>query len=139
MKFRHNKSKPLRRLIEIKIYTALATLFWLIRQFVIPNPFEALGEGLTIIIGESPLLLSPELLNWIADPIIASLTFLIVGLYYISGTAPAVGSILYMVFYVIHIGLLYLLLSIYPTIWLMILIALLYIAIHITLVIRFKI
>lgn len=91
------------------------------------------------MIGEAPVLLTPEILNWIADPIIATLTFLIVGLYYISGTAPALGSILYMLFYAIHIGLLYLLLSIYPTIWLMILIALLYLAIHIALVIRFKI
>lgn len=139
MKFPHNKFYQLRRLIEIKIYSALATIFWLVRQIAIPNPFEALGDGLTIMIDESPLLLTPEILNWIADPIIASLTFLIVGLYYISGTAPALGSILYMLFYAIHIGLLYLLLSIYPTIWLMILISLLYLAIHIALVIRFKI
>lgn len=83
-------------------------------------------------------MLSPELLNWIADPIIASLTFLIVGLYYISGTAPAIGSILYMVFYVIHIGLLYLLLSIYPITWLMILIVALYITSHIVIVIKFR-
>ena len=125
----------LRRITKIKIYSALATIFWLVRQFAIPNPFEALGEGLTITIGEAPLLLPPELLNWIADPIIAAITFAVVGLYYIKGSEPALGSILYMVFYAVHIGLLYLLLNIYPIIWLMIVVAVIYIALHITILV----
>ena len=121
----------MRRIIEIKIYSALATIFWLVRQFVIPNPFEALGDGITIMIGEAPLLLTPEILNWIADPIIAAITFGVVGLYYIKGSEPALGSILYMVFYAVHIGLLYLMLSVYPIVWLMVLIGLAYIGLHI--------
>ena len=121
---------------KMKIYATIATIFWIIRQYAIPNPFEALGDGITIMLADSPFLLSPETLNWIADPIISGVTFLIVGLYYISGSAPTVGSILYMVFYAIHIGLLYLLLSIYPTVWLIALIVILYIAIHIALVIK---
>ncbi len=84
------------------------------------------------MIGESPLVLSPEILNWIADPIIFAITFGVVGLYYISGSAPALGSFLYMFFYCVHIAGLYLLLSIYPTVWLMILIVGVYIALHIT-------
>lgn len=122
----------------MKIYATIATIFWIIRQYTIPNPFEALGDGITIMFADSPFLLSPEILNWIADPIISGVTFLIVGLYYISGSAPTVGSILYMVFYTIHIGLLYLLLSIYPLFWLMIVIVLLYIMIHILLTIKIK-
>ena len=121
----------LRRITKIKIYSALAIIFWFVRQFAIPNPFEALGEGLTIAIGEAPLLLTPELLNWIADPIIAAITFAVVGLYYIKGSEPALGSILYMFFYAVHIGLLYLLLSIYPIVWLMVLIGVIYIGLHI--------
>lgn len=78
-----------------------------------------------------PLLLTPEILNWIADPIIAAITFGVVGLYYLKGSAPALGSILYMVFYAVHIGLLYLLLSIYPIIWLMVLLGTSYIILHI--------
>ena len=96
-----------------------------------PNPFEALGEGLTVTIAEAPLLLTPELLNLIADPIIGAITFGVVGLYYKKGSAPAIGSILYMVFYAIHIGLLYLLLWIYPIGWLMVLIGVIYIGLHI--------
>ena len=78
-----------------------------------------------------PLLLTPEILNWIADPIIAAITFGVVGLYYIKGSEPALGSILYMFFYAVHIGLLYLMLSVYPIVWLMVLIGVLYIGLHI--------
>ena len=109
----------------------IAGIFYLIRQFAIPNPFDALGAGLTIYLGESALLLTPEVLNWLADPLIYGFTFGVVGLYYISGTAPVLGSILYMVFYCIHIGLLYLILSCYPITWLMIVIAVAYIALHV--------
>ena len=125
----------MRRLIEIKIYSALATIFWLVRQFAIPNPFEALGDGITIMIGEAPLLLPPEILNWIADPILAAITFGVVGLYYIKGSEPALGSILYMVFYAVHIGLIYLMLSVYPIVWLMVLIGVVYIGLHIGMIV----
>lgn len=122
---------PLRRRIVIKIFTIVSTLFWIIRQYAIPNPFDALGAGLTIYIGESALLLTPEVLNWLADPLIYGVTFIVVGLYYRSGSEPVLGSILYMVFYCIHIGLLYLILSCHPITWLMIVIAVAYIALHI--------
>lgn len=115
----------------MKIYTSLATIFWFVRQFAIPNPFEGLGEGLSIKISEVPITLSPELLNWLADPIIYTLTFGVVGLYYIKGSAPVRGSVLYMVFYVIHIGLLYWVLSLYPIVWLMVLIAVGYVVFHV--------
>ena len=118
-------------LIKIKIYTALATIFWIARQFSIPTPFELLGEGLAITIGGSSLLLSPELLNWIADPIIGAVTFAVVGLYYTKGSEPAFGSILYMIFYAVHIGLLYLMLSVYPMVCLMIVIGVIYVGLHV--------
>lgn len=104
----------------------------LIRQFAIPNPFEALGEGIIISLGDVPFTLTPEILNWIADPIIFSVTFGIVGLYYRKGSAPALGSFLYMLFYCVHIGLLYWVLSMYPTVWQMVLIGCLYVALHIS-------
>ena len=116
-----------KEIIIIKIYSLLATIFWIVRQFAMPNPFEALREGLPIMLGDSSLILSPELLNWLADPIIFTITFFVVGLYYAKGSEPALGSILYMLFYAIHIGLLYLMLTIYPMLWLIVLIAVLYI------------
>ena len=126
-------------MFKIKFYSTLATLFWLIRQYAIPNPFEALGEGITVTIGGAPILLSPEILNWIADPIIGAFTFLVVGIYYISGSNPTKGSILYMLFYTIHIGMLFLISSVYPTIWLIVLIAVIYLAFHVALLIlKFK-
>lgn len=109
----------------------IAGIFYIIRQVAIPNPFDALGAGLPICLGESALLLTPEALNWLADPLIYGLTFGVVGLYYISGTAPVLGSILYMGFYCIHISLLYLILSCYPKKWLMIVIAVVYMALHV--------
>ena len=119
----------------MKIYAFLSTLFWIIRQFAIPNPFEALGDGLTIMIGETPFLLTPEILNWIADPIVFVITYGVVGLYYTKGSLPAIGSVLYMFFYALHIGLIYLLLHIYPMIWLIIVIGIIYVALHITILI----
>ena len=80
-------------------------------------------------------MLSPDFLNWIADPLIAGFTFGVVGLYYISRSDPALGSILYMFFYALHIGLLYLILSIYPAIWLMILIGVVYFGLHIAIIV----
>lgn len=115
----------------MKIYTSLATIFWFVRQFAIPNPFEVLGEGLTITISEVPIILSPELLNWLADPIIYAFTFSVVGLYYIKGSVPAWGSVLYMLFYAIHIGLVYWVMSLYPIVWLMVFIAVSYAVLHI--------
>lgn len=90
---------------------------------------------MTVTMGECEILLSPELLNWAADPVVAIFTYIIVGLHYISRSDPAWGSVLYMVFYVIHIALLFWILSIYPTIWLMVLIGIIYIGLHIAAVV----
>ena len=134
-RYRHYKSGN----DALKLYGFLATIFWLIRQFAIPNPFDVLGEGLTITIGDAPLLLSPELLNWIADPIIAAFTFGIVGLHYIKRSNPAWGSIMYMFFYALHVGLIYWVIPIYPAVWLMVLIGIAYVGLHIAaVVLRYK-
>lgn len=109
----------------------LATIFWFIRQFAMPNPFEALGDGLTITISGATMLLTPGILNWIADPVIFAITYGVVGLYYTKGSEPSWGSILYMFFYAVHIGILYLMLDIYPTVWLMVVMAFIYIGLHI--------
>ena len=95
-----------------------------------PNPFEILGEGVTVILNEVPIFLTPDILNWIAGLGLPAFTFLIVGLYYIGGSAPAAGSLLYMIFFCAHTGILYLMCLAYPTSWLVILIVVVYFGLH---------
>ena len=116
------------------IYNILSFVFWWIRQFHMPNPFEVLGEGITIAISGVEVLLTPDTLNWIAGGILPTITFLVVGIYYISRSCPAWGSILYMVFFCIHTALLYLMCMAYPSTFLIVLIFIGYIAIHIGLI-----
>ena len=42
----------------------MAAISILVRQFYLPNPFEPLGDGLLMNMGEAQILLSPEVLNW---------------------------------------------------------------------------
>lgn len=101
-----------------KRFRILAILFGAIRQSAIPNPFTPLGEGVAFW------------LNLAAEPFIVVFTYRVVGLHYMAGSEPAWGSILYMFFYCVHIGLIYLLSACYPQTWLIVLILLGYAAIH---------
>lgn len=65
------------------MYKLIAVISIFIRQFCISNPFEVLGDGLVVKIGEAPMALPPEILNWIAEPFMHTVTFAVVGLYYI--------------------------------------------------------
>lgn len=75
---------------------------------MIPNPFEALGAGLTITISGVPVLFPPFLLNLLAEPIMYMITYVVVGMYYDRGSEPALGSILYLLFYCVHTFVLWL-------------------------------
>lgn len=112
------------------MYALMMTISTIVRQFCIPNPFEALGEGLTILVGESPILLSPTLLNWFAEPIMYLITYLVVGLYYERASCPALGSFLYLLFYCIHTWLIWLMSSAGFAIWTVVLIIVVYIGCH---------
>ena len=90
------------------MYKLIVAISILIRQFYLPNPFEALGDGLIVNIGETSILLPPGVLNWVAEPFMHMVTFVIVGLYYDRGSAPALGSFLYLLFYCVHTFLLWL-------------------------------
>ena len=112
------------------MYKLIAAISILIRQFCLPNPFEALGDGLTVNIGEALILLTPRVLNLLAEPFMHAVAFAIVGLYYHRGSDPAVGSFLYLLFYCIHTFLLRLMsLSGFAT-WAVLLIIVLYIVCH---------
>ena len=72
--------------------TVISTL---VRQFVLPNPFECFGDQAILI-------------NWIAEPIIHAVAYGIVGLIYIRGSAPVLGSIAYLFVYAAIVGILWL-------------------------------
>lgn len=74
------------------MYNLIKVIGILVRFFYLPNPFETLPNGV--------------LINYAAEPFLHIITFEVVGLYYESGSGPALGSFLYTVFYFIHIGLL---------------------------------
>lgn len=114
-----------------KLYLTLAGIFWAIRQFFMPNPFEVLGEGITVTIADAPTLLSPDILNWIAGLFLPAITFGIVAWYYRKGSFPVLGSILYMIFFCIHTFILYLMSWAYPSIFLIVLIGVAYIGLHV--------
>lgn len=74
------------------MYNLMKIVSIIIRQFYVPNPFEPREDAV--------------ILNWIAEPIMHLVTFSVVGMFYDRGSAPAVGSFLYLLFYFIHTGLL---------------------------------
>jgi hypothetical protein len=74
------------------MYKLIATISVIIRLLYIPNPFETLEYGYFV--------------NYIVEPFLYLLTFKVVGLYYSKGSMPSIGSLLYLFFYVVHIGLL---------------------------------
>lgn len=112
------------------MYKLIAAISILIRQFCIPNPFDALGEGLVVNIRETSLLLPPEVLNWVAEPFMHMVTFVIVGLHYDRGSAPALGSFLYLLFYCVHTFLLWLMSLAGFATWAVVIIVVLYVGCH---------
>lgn len=115
------------------MYKLIGAISTLVRQFYIPNPFDALGDGLIVNIGETSILLPPGVLNWVAEPIMHMVTFAIVGLYYDRGSAPALGSFLYLLFYCVHTFLLWLMSLAGFSTWAVVVIVVLYIACHMSL------
>ena len=81
---------------KISLYGLITLISTLVRQFVLPNPFECFGDNAVLI-------------NWIAEPIIQVVAYGIVGIFYISGSAPALGSLLYLLIYALIVGLLWVL------------------------------
>ena len=75
------------------LYTIFATASIIIRNFYLPNPFECFGDNAIWI-------------NLIAEPIIHAVSFGLVGLVYTKGSAPALGSFLYLLTYCAITGIL---------------------------------
>lgn len=114
------------------VYKIIATISVLIRQFVLPNPFEPLGEKFNVTLFNITLPLTPDIANWIAEPVLHLLAFGITGLYYARGyNDPAVGSFLYLLFYAIHTLILMLMSAAGFAWWAVVLLVISYIAGHI--------
>ncbi|MBE6809802.1 MAG: hypothetical protein E7521_01930 [Ruminococcaceae bacterium] len=95
-----------------KLYGIIAVVSILVRQFVLPNPFEPLGETFTLSIKDFSISLTPAVANLIAEPALHAIAFAVVGIYYSrENHEPAFGSFLYLLFYLIHIGLIYIISS----------------------------
>ena len=113
------------------MYKLIAAISILIRQFCIPNPFDALGDGFVVNLEQIAILLPPYVINLLAEPFIHAVTFAVVGIYYDSGTAPAFGSFLYLIFYCLHIFLLWLMSLAGFAIWGVWLIIAIYVGCHV--------
>lgn len=99
------------------MYKIIYVVGFLIRQFCLPNPFAPIGT-------------SAELINWIAGGLFIPLSYIMTGLIYDRGSEPAFGSILFNVVYAVNTGVTYLVCLAYPTVWLMVLIAVAYFALY---------
>lgn len=106
------------------MYKIIYIVGFLIRQFVLPNPFTPFGNN-------------AELINLMVGGMFIPLSFFMVGLIYESGSAPALGSILFNFIYAINTGVTYIVCLAYPTVWLMLLIIIAYFALY--LFVAFKI
>ena len=76
------------------MYVIISLISALVRQFVLPNPFECFGDKAVII-------------NCIAEPVIYAVAYHLVGQFYRKGSWPALGSFLYLLFYSILTGALW--------------------------------
>lgn len=93
--------KSIKKLISS--YGITSIISYIIRNSILPNPFECFGKNAFWI-------------NLIADPIIHIVAYFITGMFYKRNSFPTLGSILYCVFYCAIIFALWLL-SLVKFVW----------------------
>ena len=76
------------------MYKIIAIISLLVRQFLLPNPFECFGDTALLI-------------NIVVEPILHLATWLLVSTVYSRGSCPPLGAFLYLVFYSAIIGILW--------------------------------
>ena len=81
---------------RFSLYGVISVISFLVRQFVLPNPFECFGDKAIII-------------NLIAEPIIQLVAYYLVGLVYQKGSNPGFGSLLFLLTYALIVGILWVL------------------------------
>lgn len=72
------------------MYRLMTGISAVIRMFYMANPFDGLQYG--------------ALLQFATEPLFHLVTYTVVGLYYSMGEFPFWGSLLYLLFYWIHVG-----------------------------------
>lgn len=77
------------------MYKLISFLSFFYRQFILPNPLENLGFGVYLFF------------NSLFEYILYKFTFWTVSRFYESGSCPPLGSLLYLVFYYMHIMFFY--------------------------------
>lgn len=63
------------------MYRLMALISVLVRQFILPNPFEQLPKSVSVTFSGVEIAVPPALLNLFAEPMLHAITFAIVGLY----------------------------------------------------------
>lgn len=84
-----------------KVYTFIAGISVIIRQFFIDNPYESL-----LFLTPGTELWLPEVLNWATEGVFHLITFAMVRIFYRSRSCPPLGSLLYLFFYWANTGVL---------------------------------
>ncbi len=79
------------------MYLVVAAILGIIRNVMLPNPFEVLGVGVDIY----RVVLPAFLTNIIMEVFMHPITYWAVGWYYESGDNPVCGSFLYMIWYMV--------------------------------------
>ena len=90
------------------MYGLVAFFSFYIRQYYLPNPFEALSENIIVFINGYTIELSPIILNYLASFLLCPITFAVTRIYYEEHSNAALGSFLYLIFYCVHTFLLWL-------------------------------
>lgn len=101
------------------LYVITSIVGSIIRTFLLPNPFGSFGD-------------KAEAFNLIAGLIIPAIAYISVGVFYRKGSSPAFGSFCFTVTYAVIVGILYLMGLFKFRLWAVVLFALLYIALVIS-------
>ncbi len=107
------------------MYGIIAFISIVVRQFLMPNPFEPLGD--VIVHGA---VWTPGVLNLLAGLVLPPVSYVTAGIYY-HREEPAEGSFLFLFFYCVYTGILYLMSLAHFAWWAVTLILAAYIALHI--------
>lgn len=113
------------------MYKVMVLISVFIRQYMIPNPFQILGDEVTIMVNHNTWRISTVMLNLFAELLIFWCTRIVVKLYYDNSSEAVVGSFLYLIFYCIHIFILYLFAVVQFNVFVMTGILTLYVSMHV--------